>query len=55
MNIKDQNSMNLIRKRLIVLIGISYFIFNICILLSNANIVRAIWNFVNIRSLIQFV
>jgi len=29
MNIKDQNPMNLIWKRLIVLIGISYFIFNI--------------------------
>ena len=52
---KDQDSMNLVWKRLAILIGVSYLLFNICVILSNANSMPAIWRLVNVRSLMHFM
>lgn len=55
MKMKDQDSMNLVWKRLAILIGVSYLLFNICVILSNANSMPAIWRLVNVRILMHFM
>jgi len=55
MNLKDQKSMDLVWKGLIVLIGVSYIMFNIFTILSNIKIMPTIWKLMNVRSLIHLI